>query len=81
MKHIETTWAKEKIQIDMIYLFDYLVGSKEDKYFLTIIDHFSKFGVISIVPNKKSTSFLKELKECLRITGKQEWFNPTMEVN
>ena len=54
----------------MVYLSDYLVGSKEDRYLLTIIDHFSKFGMISIVPNKKSTTVLKVLKEWLRITGK-----------
>ena len=54
----------------MIYLSDYLVGSMEGRYLLTIIDHFSKFGVISLVPNKKSTPVLKALKRCLRITGK-----------
>ena len=69
VKHIETTRSKERFQIDMIYLSDYLVGSKEDRYLLTIIDHFSKFGMISIVPNKKSTTILKVLKGWLRITG------------
>ena len=54
----------------MVYLSDYLVGSKEDRYLLTIINHFSKFGVISIIPNKKSTKVLKALKGCLRITSK-----------
>ena len=43
----------------MVYPSGYLVGSKEDRYILTIIDHFNKFGVISIVPNKKSTTVLK----------------------
>ena len=62
VKHIETTRSKERFQIDMVYLSDYLVGSKEDRYLLTIIDHFSKFGMIFIVPNKKSTTVLKELK-------------------
>ena len=70
VKHIETTRSKERFQIDMVYLSDYLVGSKEDRYLLTIIDHFSKFGMIFIVPNKKSTTVLKVLKGWLRITGK-----------
>ena len=70
VKHIETAWANERFQIDMVYLSDYLVGSKEDRYLLTTTDHFSKFGVISIIPNKKSSTVLKALKGWLRITGK-----------
>ena len=55
----------------MVYLSDYPIGSKEDRYLLTIVDHFRKFGVISIVPNKKFTTVLIVLKRCLRITGNQ----------
>ena len=52
MKHIETIWAKKWYQINMVYLSNYLVESKEDRYLLTIINHFSKFWMISIAPNK-----------------------------
>ena len=56
----------------MVYLSYYLVGSMEDRYLLTIINHFSRFRVISIAPDKKSIAFLKILKGWLRITGKPE---------
>ena len=70
MKHINSSYPKERFQVDMIYLTDMLINSPDERYLLSIVDHFSKYGWVVILPNKKSNTVLKAIGECLKITGK-----------
>ena len=54
----------------MIYLSDMLINSLDERYLLSMVDHFSKYGWVVVLPNKKSKTVLKAIRECLKITGK-----------
>ena len=40
--HIPSSRSKERFVIDAVYLSDYIAN--EDRYLITMIDHFSKYG-------------------------------------
>ena len=70
LKHINSSYPKERFQVDMVYLSDMLINSPDERYLLSIVDHFSKYGWVVVLPNKKSKTVLKAIRECLKITGK-----------
>ena len=47
-----------------------LINSPDERYLLSIVDHFSKYGWVVVPPNKKSKTILKAIRECLKITVK-----------
>ena len=49
--------------MDTVYLSDYLVSDK--RYLFTMEDHFSKFGWVVVIYNKKSETIIKAIKSCL----------------
>ena len=61
-KHIDSYYPKERYQVDMAYLSDYLVANK--RYILTMVDHFSEYGWIVVMSDKKAVIVLREIKPC-----------------
>ena len=57
----------------MMYLSDYLVTDK--RYILTMIEHFSKYGWIVVMSDKKAATVLRAIKICLATNGKPESFH------
>ena len=57
-KHIENHRAKERYQADTAFLSDYLVGNTGQRYLLTIVDHFSKFGYATLMHTKTGIEIL-----------------------
>ena len=45
--HIPSSRPKERFVIDAVYLLDYIAN--EDRYLITMIDHFSKYGWAKLV--------------------------------
>ena len=71
LKHINSSYPKERFQVDMVYLSDMLlINFPDERYLLSIVDHFSKYGWVVVLTNKKSKTVLKVIWECLKITGK-----------
>ena len=70
MRHINSSYPKERFQEDIVYLFDMLINSPDERYLLSIVDHFSKYGWVVVLPNKKFKTVLKAIRQCLKITGK-----------
>ena len=62
-KYIDSYYAKERYQVDMVYLSDYLVIDK--RYILTMVDHLSKYGWIVVMSDKKAANVLRAIKLCL----------------
>ena len=56
-----------------MYLSDYLVTDK--RYILTMIEHFSKYGWIVVMSDKKAATVLRAIKICLATNGKPESFH------
>ena len=56
-----------------MYLSDYLVT--DQIYILTIVDHFSKYGWIVVMSDKKSVTVLRTIKLCFVTHGKPESFH------
>ena len=50
--HIPSSRPKERFVIDAVYLSDYIAN--EDRYLITMIDHFSKYGWTKLVKNKSA---------------------------
>ena len=69
-KYIDSYYTKERYQVDTVYLSDYLVTDK--RYILTIVDHFSKYGWIVVMSDKKASNVLRAIKLCLVTHGKPE---------
>ena len=42
MKHINSSYPKERLQVDIAYLSDMLIKYPDERYLLSIVDHFSK---------------------------------------
>ena len=70
LRHINSSYPKERFQVDMVYLSDMLINSPDEKYLLSIVDHFSKYGWAVVLLNKNIKTILKAIIECLKITGK-----------
>ena len=71
-KHIESHRAKERYQADIAFLSDYLIGNAGQRYLLTIVDHFSKFGYATLMHAKTGIEVLASFKEFLRLMGKPD---------
>ena len=71
-KHIDRYYPKERYQADTVYLSDYLVTYK--RYILTMVDHFSKYGWIVVMSDKKAVTVLRAIKLCFVTYGKPESF-------
>ena len=54
LKHINSSYPKERFQVDMVYLSDMLINSPDEGFLLSIVDHFSKYGWVVVLPNKKN---------------------------
>ena len=50
--------AKERYQVDTVFLSNYLVGNTGQRYLLTIVDHFSKFGYATLMHSKTEIEVL-----------------------
>ena len=72
-KYIDSYYAKERYQVDTVYLSDYLVTDK--RYILTMVDHLSKYGWIVVISDKKAANILRAIKLCLVTHGKHESFH------
>ena len=64
-KHIEIHRAKERYQADTVFLSDYLVGNTGQRYLLTIVDYFSKFGYATLMHTKTGIEVLASFKRIL----------------
>ena len=54
----------------MVYLSDMLINSPDERYWLSKVDNFNKYGWVVVLPNKKSKTVLKAIREYPKITGK-----------
>ena len=52
--------TKERFIIDAVYLSDYIAN--EDRYLITMIDHFSKYSWAKLVKNKSADFILLTIK-------------------
>ena len=52
IKHINSSMSKERYQVDTVFLSNY-VTSDGYKYLFTMVDHFTKYGRIEILKEKK----------------------------
>ena len=71
-KHIENHRAKKKYQADTVFWSDYLVGNTGQRYLLTIVDHFSKFGYATLMHTETGIEVLASFKEFLKLIGKPD---------
>ena len=62
----------ERYQADTVFLSDYLVGNTGQRYLLTIVDHFSKFGYATLMHTKTGIEVLTSFKEFLKLIGKPD---------
>ena len=58
-KYIDSYYAKERYQLDTVYRSDYLVIDK--RYIWTMVDHFSKYGWIVVMSDKKAVTVLRAI--------------------
>ena len=59
-KHIKSNYPKERYQVDTTMLYDHIQA--DNRNLLTMVDHFSKFGWVVSIPNKKSQTVLDTIK-------------------
>ena len=59
-KHFESNYPKERYQVDTTMLYDHI--SADNRNLLTMVDHFSKFGWVESIPNKKTQTVLDAIK-------------------
>ena len=59
--YIEFTCPKERFVIDVVYLRDFV--SKTHRYFITMVDHFSKYGWAKITKDITANTILRTLKQ------------------
>ena len=78
-KHINSYYPKEWYQADTVYLSDYLVSDK--RFWLTMINHFSKYGWIVVLSGKSATIVLRAIKACIETHGQPESLQTTMVQN
>ena len=72
VKHIKSRYPGERFQADTVYLSDY-IADDSNRYLLTMVDHFSKFGFAQIISNKKKETIKTKL---IGMFGQQ--FSPKM---
>ena len=68
-KHIENHRAKERYQADTVFLSNYLVGNTDQRYLLTIVDHFNKFGYATLMHTETGIDLSASFKEFLKHIG------------
>ena len=61
-KHIESHRTKERYQADAVFLSDYLVGNTCQRYLLTNVNHFIKFGYATLMHTNTGIKVLAFLK-------------------
>ena len=71
-KYIESHRAKERYQADSVFLSDYLVGNTGQRYSLTIVDNFSKFGYATLMHTKTGIEVLASFKKFLKLIEKPD---------
>ena len=71
-KHVESHRAKERYQADTVFLSNYLVWNTGQRYLLTIVDRFSKFGYATLMHTKTRIEVLASFKEFLKLIGKPD---------
>ena len=69
-KHIESNYPKERYQVDTTMLYDHIPA--DNRNLLTMVDHFSKFGRVVSIPNKKSQIVLDAIKLWFALHGKPD---------
>ena len=57
IKYIDSSMSKERYQVDTVFLSNY-VTSDGYKYLFTMVDHFTKYGRIEILKEKKKTAII-----------------------
>ena len=84
--HIPSSRPKERFVIDAVNLSDYIAN--EDRYLITMIDHFSKYGWAKLVKNKSADLVLLTIKhfftfygfpEILQSDNRKEFVNQKVE--
>ena len=65
--HIPSSRPKERFLIDAEYLSDCIAN--EDRYLITIIYHFSKYGWAKLVKNKSADLILLKIKHFFTLYG------------
>ena len=79
VKHIDSHKPKERYQAVTVLLSDYI---RDDfKYLFTMVDHFTKYGWIIPIKDKKLKLFLKHSKYVLLLTIVLNYSGLTMEVS
>ena len=67
VKYIESLEEKERFQVDLVQLSDYL--SEEKRYLWNMVDHFSKFADSKIITNKTKETVFSAIKEIFSNMG------------
>ena len=69
-KHIESNYPKERYQVDTTMLYDHIPA--DNRNLLTMLGHFSKFGWVVSIPNKKSQTVLDAIKLWIALQWKPD---------
>ena len=86
-KHIESNYLKERYQVDTTMLYDHIPA--DNRNLLIMVDHFSKFGWVVSIPNKKSQTVhdtiklwfaLHEKLDSLQSDNGTEFVNSTLKT-
>ena len=68
-KQIIMRKPKERFIMDLTYLPVEIIEGNSYKYVFNIMDHFSKFLISYLIPNKDSNTILEKLKLCFDTYG------------
>ena len=71
VKHIESYKPKERYQADTVLLSNYIWDGF--KYIFTMVDHFTKYGWIIPLNDKKAETILRALKKCVTTHNIPDW--------
>ena len=77
IKYIESDEVKERFQVDLVQLSDYL--HLERRYLCNCVDHPSKFACSIVIKHKTKEVVLAAIKETFTIMGFQKYCNQIME--
>ena len=77
IKYIESDEAKERFQVDLVQLSDYL--HLERRYLCNCVDHLSKFLYSRVIKHKTKEVVLAAIKEIFTIMGFQKYYYQIME--
>ena len=66
-KYIKSNYPKERYQVNTTMLYEHIPA--DNRNLLTMVDYFSKFGWVMLIPNKKSKIVLDAIKLWFALHG------------